>query len=100
MRLIAICLAFLLAACAGNPPPNVRIETVEVVREVPRDCPGTRPERPAPFEQPEGASWERLARLLAAKLAEYSAPGQYADQADAIFDRCPLTAPETGEDAS
>jgi hypothetical protein len=32
-----------------------------------------------------------LAALLGAKLAEYSAPGKYADQAEAYFRACPPT---------
>lgn len=84
------CLAYLLApvalaACATE--SATRIETVEVVKEVQRPCPGERPARPAKI----GAlpiDLAQLAAVLGAKLAEWSDPGKYADQADAIFDRC------------
>lgn len=84
-------------SCSHNPGARVEIRTVEVVREVPRDCPGERPTRPEDFAPPLGISWERLAKLATAKLAEFSGEGQYADQAEAIFDRCPLSGAEPSE---
>lgn len=80
--------AAMLTACASDPP--VRIETVEVVKETQRPCPGERPARPAKI----GTLPTDLAQLVAvlgAKLAEYSDPGKYADRAEAIFDRCLTT---------
>jgi hypothetical protein len=97
-KLILIIAALTLAGCPKD-PPNVRIETVEVVREVPKPCPGVRPPRPALIPILPG-DLAQLAAVLGAKLAEYSAPGNYADQADAIFDRCPLAASVTPEPPS
>ncbi len=79
-----------LGACA-SPDGPVRIETVEVVREVQKPCPAELPVRPAKI----GALPTDLAALaatLAAKLAEYSDPGKYADRADAIMARCTVPA--------
>jgi hypothetical protein len=86
------CLTYLLfpvalvAACAHVDPP-VKIETVEVVKEVQKPCPGEKPERPAKIGVLP-TDLAALAALLGAKLAEYSDPGKYADRADAIMDRC------------
>jgi hypothetical protein len=90
MRIIALIALLALAACKTT-APEVRIETIEVLREVTKPCPGTRPSRPAPIGVLPG-DLGALAAVLGAKLAEYAAPGKYADQADAIFDRCPLEA--------
>jgi len=75
-----------LAAC-HHTQPGVEIRTVEKIVEVQRPCPATAPERPAPLgELPEHAQ-QALAQALAA-LAAYSAPGMYADQAEAWFSAC------------
>lgn len=77
-----------LSACATTREPGIEVRTVEVVKEVPRDCPGTVPTRPAPLG-PLPTDLVALAATLGAKLAEYSDPGQYADQAEAYFETCP-----------
>lgn len=82
------CLAlFALAACQ-TPDPGVDVRIVERLVEVPAPCPGTVPERPLPFVKPTGEGLEALAAALAAKLAEYSAPGKYADKAESYFEAC------------
>ena len=89
MRLIyAIPLVFFLTACATTPEPGIEVRVVERVVEVQKPCPGEKPERPAPLERPLPTTFEQLAAVLAAKLAEYAAPGMFADQADAIMVRC------------
>lgn len=82
-----------LSACAGKPKPAIDIKFVEVVVEVQKPCPGEKPVRPAPLARPLPSDLGQLAATLAKKLAEYSDPGNYADQADAFVDRC-LTLPE------
>jgi hypothetical protein len=86
MRHLILPSLFLLSACAHEGP--VRIETVTVTKEVQRPCPGTKPKRPEPLARPLPSDLEQLAAVLAAKLGEYALPGQYADQAEAIMDRC------------
>jgi len=85
-RLIVIAF-FALTACQTD-QPGIRVETQTVVKEVMVPCPGTKPARPAPLSRPLPTDPVQLAALLGAKLAEYAAKGMYADQADAIMDRC------------
>lgn len=86
MKRLAILAPLALAACQHN-QPGIEIRTVEKIVEVQRPCPATAPERPAPLgELPEHAQ-QALAQALAA-LAAYSAPGMYADQAEAWFQIC------------
>lgn len=80
--------AMLLTACSHT-QPGVEIRTVEVIKEVPMPCAAEVPDRPLPFVKPTGQGLEALAAALAAKLAEYSAPGKYADRAEAYFTACP-----------
>lgn len=75
-----------LAAC-HHTQPGVEVRTVEVVKEVAAPCPAVRPERPPPLGKLPEHAQGALARALAA-LAAYSAPGMYADQAEAWFDAC------------
>lgn len=85
-RHIPVLCAVALIGCS-HPEPGVRIETVEVVREVQKPCPAERPERPKPLGNlPVDAV--ALAATLAAKLAEYSGEGKYADRAETFFDTC------------
>lgn len=102
IQALAACTLILLslpaAMCKTDDAARVEIRTVEVIREVPRDCPGERPALPDPLDVPHGISWERLAKIALAKLAEFSGPGQYADEAEAIFDRCPLSGSEMPQD--
>lgn len=77
----------LLAACQ-TAEPGIEVRTVEVVREVQKPCPGKPPVRPAPLGPIMATAEAALAQALA-KLAEYSAPGQFADQADAYVEACP-----------
>jgi len=86
MRYLTFCLLPFIAACSHS-EPGVRIETVEVIKEVQKPCPGPRPERPAPLKNPPSDA-VALAATLAAKLAEYAGQGGYADRAESIFDIC------------
>lgn len=81
----ALVLCLLLASCGGS--EGVRIERVEVPVEVQVPCPAERPIRPGPLGALNPDAVKALAQTLA-KLAEYSAPGQYADQAESVFDIC------------
>lgn len=80
----------LLTACATTQtaPPAVEIRTVQVIKEVPRPCPVTKPTRPAPLPKPMPTDLARFAATVLAKLAEYAGPGGYADRADAAIDTC------------
>lgn len=82
-----ILLPLFLAGCAHD-QPGVQVKTVEVVKEVQRPCPGDMPVRPAALAKPLPTNLEALAAALAERLAEWSAPGKYGDQADAIMRRC------------
>lgn len=64
-------------------------EIVTEVRTVERPCRAAVPKRPDPLPDTLPSHPVALAALLGAKLAEYSAPGKYADQADAYFKACP-----------
>lgn len=86
--MIAIVALALLAACKTAPEPGIEVRTVEVVVETQKPCPGSVPTRPAPLGTLPAGMAAALAKTLA-KLAEYSAPGKYADQAAAYFDACP-----------
>lgn len=79
-----------IAACQ-TAEPGIEVRTVKVVREVQKPCPGTPPVRPAPLGPLMATAEAALAQALA-KLAEYSAPGQFADQADAYVEACPPSA--------
>lgn len=82
-------LGFALTACgATTPPPAVEIRTVEVIKEVQRPCPVTKPKRPDPLPRPLPTDSVQLAALLGLKLAEWSAPGGYGDRADAALTIC------------
>jgi|SRR5690606_499050 len=83
---VTLLLSTTLAAC-HHTQPGVEIRTVEVPVEVMRPCPATRPERPPPLGKLPEHAQTALAQALAA-LAAYSAPGMYADQAEAWFDAC------------
>lgn len=86
MRYLIAIAALSLGACQHN-QPGVEVRVVEKLVPVATPCPATAPERPAPLgELPEHAQ-QALAQALAA-LAAYSAPGMYADQAEAWFDAC------------
>lgn len=79
--------ALLLISCATAAPPGIRAETVEVVREVQRPCPVTKPVRPKPI----GAlptDLQALAAVLGGKLLEWAGPGGYGDRAEAAIDTC------------
>jgi hypothetical protein len=78
--------ALLLAGC-GHTQQGVRIETVEVVKEVQRPCPVTAPERPAPVGALPSNARDAL-RIVSAKLLEYVGPGGYADRADSAIGIC------------
>lgn len=84
---LTVATALTLAGCATT-EPGIEVRTVEVPVEVLRPCPAKAPVRPDP-----GGPWPSgllaLSAALAAKLAEYSAPGKYADQVDAYVAACP-----------
>lgn len=79
-----------IAACQ-TAEPGIEVRTVEVVREVQKPCPGKPPVRPTPLGPLMATAEAALAQALA-KLAEYSAPGQFADQAEAYVEACPPSA--------
>lgn len=87
MTRYAIIAALLLSGCATPGEPATVVKTVRVPVEVQRPCPGTPPKRPAPLGETSADPVVALAQV-AAKLAEYSAAGMYADKADAIMARC------------
>lgn len=76
-----------IAACQ-TAEPGIEVRTVEVVREVQKPCPGKPPVRPTPLGPLMSTAEAALAQAVA-KLAEYSAPGQFADQAEAYVEACP-----------
>lgn len=85
---LPIALLSLTAGMCSTPEPGIEVRTVEVVREVQKPCPGVRPVRPSGLGPLAPGAESALAQVLA-KLAEYSAPGKYADQAEAYFASCP-----------
>lgn len=84
----AVMLLLTLAACTTPPEPGIEVRPVEVVRETQRPCPGHRPVRPQGLG-PLAPNMENALAQALAKLAEYSGPGKYADQAEAYFEACP-----------
>lgn len=85
MRLFVIPALLALAACTT---PDTRVRTIEVPIESLAPCPATRPVRPDPLGPLPADAIAALA-TVSSKLAEYSAPGKYADMAEAYFDTCP-----------
>lgn len=88
MRHLLMC-ATLALACSGcaTPRPGVGVEYQTVAVEVMRPCPGDAPTRPEPLGAlPDDA--RDAARALVAKLAEYAAPGGYADRLEADLAIC------------
>lgn len=87
VKLFVTVAALTLAACQHN-QPGVEVRTVEVVKLEQAPCPGIPPERPEPLGPLPQHAATALAHVLA-KLAEYSAPGKFADQALAYVEACP-----------
>jgi hypothetical protein len=87
-RLMIMATAFVTLNACSHSEPGIEVRTVEVVREVQKPCPGTPPVRPGPLGPLMSTAEAALAQALA-KLAEYSAPGQFADQAEAYVEACP-----------
>lgn len=88
MRLLPI-LFLALAGCATTqcPPPAIQEHVVTKTVTVQKPCVATVPVRPAKLGTlPTDAV--QLAAVLAEALAQYSAPGQWADQAQAALARC------------
>ena len=88
MKALIASLALAILTACSHTQPGVEIRTIEVIREVPRPCAAEVPERPLPFVRPTGEGLEALAAALAAKLAEYSAEGKYAERAESYFEAC------------
>jgi len=77
-----------LAGCANGPRP-VEVRTVEVYREVLRPCPVTAPDRPDTMTATDLPPDARdAARVLAARLLQWQAPGGWADQVAALLAIC------------
>lgn len=87
MRALTLPVLLALAACQHN-QPGVEVRVVEKLVEVQKPCPGIPPERPEPLGSLPQHAATALAHVLA-KLAEYSAPGQFADKAEAYVAACP-----------
>ena len=89
MKRLAIALTIVVAGCkTTSSEPGIEVRVVEKVVEVQKPCPGERPKRPTPLALPLPDNAIALAAVLGAKLAEYAAPGKYADKADALISRC------------
>lgn len=86
----AFVLALVLTGCAHSPVPAPAVQVVYQDRlvEVPKPCPVTAPERPAPLERPLPETPAQLIDVLTAKLAEWSGPGGYGDKASAAIATC------------
>lgn len=82
--------AMIIAGCDGEHPRSVGEHVVyqEVLKEVPRPCPVTKPARPAPLAKPLPTAPRALIDILTAKLKEVLGGGGYVDQADAALDIC------------
>lgn len=92
MRRLLVTAAMLLVSACATSQPGIEVRTVEVPVETQKPCPGTVPQRPAKIEPLADTAEAALAQALA-KLAEWSAPGKYGDQAEAYFRACPSSAP-------
>lgn len=79
--------AMMLTACASAGEPGIEVRTVRVPVETQVPCPAMRPDRPGPLAELPTDAVEALG-IVAAKLAEYSGPGKYADRAELFFDLC------------
>lgn len=86
-RLLTFWSLALLSGCGTDGQTHVEYRTVEVTKEVARACPVTVPDRPAPIGTLP-TDLEPLVAALGAKLKEYSAPGGYADKAEAAILTC------------
>lgn len=89
-------LGLTVAACGRTPPPRpieVQTQTVEVQVRAPCPDPAERQRlrvgRPARLaDQPMPATARERVAQTTAQLGRYEAPGGWADQVDAAFDRC------------
>ena len=90
MRYLIPVAALALSACAHDQsaPPAVEVRYQTVTKEVQRPCGVTVPTRPAPLAKPYPSDAVQLAATLAAKLAEWSAPGGFGDRAVAALEIC------------
>lgn len=80
---------FAVASCGGTTtPPAVEVRTVTKTVEVQRPCSVTAPPRPAKLPRPLPTDSVALAALLAEHLAQYDAPGGFADRALAAIATC------------
>lgn len=94
MKRVIAALGFLTASCGADqthPAIETRIVTQTVEVQVP--CPATIPPRPAKLAQPLPTDAVKLAATLAVALAAYSAPGGWADRAEAAMAICHKATP-------
>lgn len=77
----------LLTACATT-EPGIKVEYREVLKEVQRPCPVTKPVTPPPIARPLPTDPARLLDLVVAKLSEWAGPGGYGERADAAISLC------------
>lgn len=76
------------AACSTTSQPAVKVVYQEVVKEVQRPCPVTKPVTPGKLDRPLPADPARLVDLLVAKLLEWAGPGGYGERADSAIETC------------
>jgi len=90
MRLAILFPLALVAGCGTGvvPPPAVEVRTVTKTVETQRPCPVTQPARPPRLAKPLPTDAVKLAATLGAKLAEYTAPGAWADRMEAALSEC------------
>lgn len=77
-----------LTACSTTGQPAVKVEYREVLKEVQRPCPATKPTKPKSLVRPLPKDAGRLVDLLVAKLTEWAGPGGYGERADSALDTC------------
>lgn len=71
-----------------TPPPAVEVRTVVKTVEIAKPCPVSKPARPARLAKPLPTDAIKLAATLGAALAQYTAPGAWADRMEAALNTC------------
>lgn len=87
MKKLALIFLVALPACATT-EPAIKVEYREVLKEVQRPCPATKPTKPKSLVRPLPKDAGRLVDLLVAKLTEWAGPGGYGERADSALDTC------------